>query len=332
MKKITFLLVSLMVLPSVSYAHVSFSKPSTWTQKIPPHPEIMANSEQVIQSIVRSGKFLSGYNPSLAKPGIWSVPVWYAKEGDPQQDIQFKTNGSNFRRVIADSNWHRNVPIPPEAKPTAFGEQGYYDRHMVVISHDMRYAWDFYQAVKHADGTITCNIMNRWDLSGDGINQPEQFMCCRVAPVPLIAGLVFYEEVVKDRAIHHALAFATTWLDGDQVYPCVSAQGYDGLYGYRLQLDPNLDITSLGLNWAGQIIAKALQEYGMIYVENNGGGNKIYIESLDDKPESWSGILDSFNGKIPMSAFRVVKPVYVDESKDTTPPSPPKNVRVIFYH
>ncbi|MBN1479391.1 hypothetical protein EH223_16360 [candidate division KSB1 bacterium] len=331
MKRILLLFVFLLVLPCQQYAKATFSRPSTWTQKIPAHPEIMANSDQVIQSIIRSGKFLSGYNPNLPKPGIWSVPVWYATENDAKQDIQFKISGNTFRQVIADSNWNRNVPIPPEAKPAAYGEDDYYDRHMVVVSHDKRYAWDFYQAILHADGRISCNIMNRWDLLRDGINQPEQFMCCRVAPVPLIAGLVFYEEVVQDRAIHHALAFATSWLDGEQVYPCISAQGYDGLYGYRLQLDPDVDISSLGLNWAGEIIAKALQDYGMIYVENNGGGNKIYIESLDDKSESWSGILDSFNGKIPLSAFRVVKPVYVDESKDTTPPSPPKNVRAFFY-
>ena len=41
--------------------------------------------------------------------------------------------------------------------------------------------------------------------------------------------------------------------------------------GARLRLDPRLDLSTLGLNRAERVIAKALQEYGMVLGDTSGG-------------------------------------------------------------
>jgi hypothetical protein len=136
--------------------------------------------------------------------------------------------------------------------------------------------------------------------------------------MPLLHGIITYEEIQRGY-IDHALAFAY-WGAKRQnhhgVFPCeasredVSDREWAMVHGFRLQLDPSLDINSLGLNRSGKIIARAMQEYGMIFVENAGvGSNIVYAESLDDRPESWSGILGSLAG-IPLEKLRVVEPVY----------------------
>ena len=83
------------------------------------------------------------------------------------------------------------------------------------------------------------------------------------------------------------------------------------LMGERLQLNPDLD--SFDLTEPERVVARALQEYGMIFVENCAVGcNSVYFESLEDKSESWGrlgGDLLPDLRKIPLSEFRVVEPV-----------------------
>jgi enterochelin esterase-like enzyme len=190
----------------------------------------------------------------------------------------------------------------------------YMDGHMVVISHDRRYAWDFSVLHMHVNPLRALHV-RKWDLTGDGINQdPTLYGSCRVAPVPLLHGLVTYEEVKAGR-IKHALAFGTTHQEGEEVYPCIMPPTMRGTgkYGYRLQLDPSIDLDALSLPKGAKIIARALQEYGMIYIENTGGGsNGLALEDLTLKKEKWEDLDIGpgwFPGSISMSQFRVVKPL-----------------------
>lgn len=152
------------------------------------------------------------------------------------------------------------------------------------------------------------NRVIRRDLSSDSVNQPWPGVCwdrpeckkwlnARANAVPLLHGLVTYDEV-KSGVIDHALAMShggtergsSFFLGGNPtVYPCNSKGNNSGIHdhrwspwlGHRFQLDPSIDIDSLGLAKGEKVIAKALQEYGMIYVENSGTfNNDIYLEEL----------------------------------------------------
>jgi hypothetical protein len=189
----------------------------------------------------------------------------------------------------------------------------YMDGHMVVVSHDRRHAWDFFALHLHVDPPTAVHV-REWDLTGDGINQnPALYGSCRESPVPLLHGLVTYEEVKAGR-ISHALAFGAPRQEGEAVYPCVMPPTLAGHVkaGYRLQLDPSLDVDALPMPKGAKTIARALQEYGMIYVEVTGGGsNVLYLEDLTLKDEKWTD-LDMGEGWLPgisMSQFRVVKPL-----------------------
>ena len=282
-----------------------FRQNSTWYEKIPNNPQPLerqgCNSEDFIADVLSNSRILTiSYRE-------WSVPIWYGREDTPLQWVELS-------RPKGPEEW-RWVPIPPEAQPAAED-----DAHMVIISHDLHYAWDFWQAQRHNDGHWSASAFRRWDLTGDGINSPYDGMgSSRVAPVPLLHGLITYDEIVNQGYIDHALAFAYSQAKRDSpgVYPCeTSNNGYCDRacclwLGFRLQLNPDLDLDSLNLNWASKIIARALQEYGMIFVENNGVGyNSIYAENLGAKEESWSGILDGSIVNIPLDQFRIVEPIY----------------------
>lgn len=307
-RKIIILLLIVTCFSKLNAQHF-FQNHSTWYEKIPENPELVVNSANYVDDIIINSSILT------ISCREWSVPVWYSD------------GNTNYLKVItrgdsrpAANDWDI-IPIPPEARPAAAG-----DGHMVIISHDRRYEWDFYQATRNGEKDWIATHIRRWDLMTDGINSPYDGQgSCRVAPVPLSHGLINYKEI-QEGYIDHALAFAY-WgqrlaSNGkNDIYPCEKSNG--GInsrewalhLGFRLQLNPNLDIESLGLNRAAKIIAKALQEYGMIYVENNGKGyNSVYAECLDAKNESWNAIFDASISKIPIEQFRVVIPIYPDNN------------------
>jgi hypothetical protein len=242
-----------------------FKEQSTWYEKIPNTPEILGRgtctSEEFVQDILSNSEILTiSYRE-------WSVPIWIAGEDTPDQWVDVSSPQGN-----QPQEWYW-VPIPPDAQPASEN-----DAHMVIVSHDWSYAWDFWGAEKHSDGHWSSRTFRRWDLSSDGINSPYDMNgSARVAPVPLLHGLITYDEVVNKGYINHALAFAYSQAKRNSpgVYPCETPNdGYCDRecclwLGFRLQLDPDLDLDTLNLNWASKIIARALQEYGMIFVENN---------------------------------------------------------------
>ena len=300
-----------------SFPHRFFQTHSTWYEKIP------ANQPLVSRDSCTSIDFINDviFNREILTISYkeWSVPVFYAEESTPNQDVVPYTTSSQVAIEAIESNgWNKNVPNPPEARPASAA-----DGHLVILSHDREVAWDFFQAKKDGSGFLSAQTIKRWDLNGDGIDQPYTYAGSRVAPVPLLHGLITYDEIVHQGTINHALAFAYNQAKRDSpgVYPCVTSNNSFCdrecclWLGFRLQLNPELDLDTLDLNWASKIIAKAMQEYGMIFVENNGVGyNAVYAENLEAKAESWDGIFDGSIMNIPLDQFRIVEPVFPPEN------------------
>jgi hypothetical protein len=135
----------------------------------------------------------------------------------------------------------------------------------------------------------------------------------RGAGIPYLAGLVRPWEVNAGR-IDHAIAFAYAWPSPESVYPASKSdgrgvRGTDLPEGTRLQLDPALtdaDFQQMGLSAAARVVARALQEYGMIVIDNS-GSTKIMLE--DDLTAHWGATLNRTSvSQIPLTSFRVIAP------------------------
>ena len=178
----------------------------------------------------------------------------------------------------------------------------------------------------------------------------QHLRCC--------GGLITYDEVVNKGVIDHAICMATwreTGCSHTANYPsgqsrnvaewCNSQEESDRLplmkMGERIQLDPSVDCSQVTYDNFGRIVCKALQEYGMVFCENNSlGYNTLYIENRSKGSNAfgdWSGIIqgDSLES-IPINKFRVVRapcdPNYYGSSAcdglaDAQAPSIPVNVK-----
>jgi hypothetical protein len=168
--------------------------------------------------------------------------------------------------------------------------------------------------------------MRKWDLTKNGMGSPYDFLSgVRLCPCPLLQGIITYEEIQRG-FIDHAMIVALNTQQNSYVapYPCEASLDGNNPYpnppqaGMRFQLDPSVNIHSLGLNATGLIIAKALQDYGMIVVDQAGQSDfDIYLEELTFRNDraSWNSVSLPNLSAIPVNRLRVVEsPVVADPS------------------
>ena len=136
----------------------------------------------------------------------------------------------------------------------------------------------------------------------------------RAAGVPIIAGLILLDEV-KAGEINHKIAagirfnafqefvFPAAWTDGNVVGAIPE--------GSVIQLDPNLDLSKFNLLPGEIVIARALQKYGMVNVDN-AGGNCLYAQGFY-KEKPWKNLVRNWSDgdygivTIPLDNYRVLK-------------------------
>jgi hypothetical protein len=256
-----------------------YSPDSIWNTPIDSHPNYDPHSADMISTIGLD------YNGKItSNPLDYSYTVYFVDSTTPRWNIPCDSNNCTIVRQegVSKTTVLENVPIPPEARPA-----GGTDAAMIVINRETLDEYNFLGVVRTATGWAIDNG-SLYNLSFNGT--PPKYSS-RGAGVPYYAGLIRPWEIEQGK-IEHVIGFAYSFPASDRcVYPASKTDGSSNLpysipQGARLQLDPSLtdaDFNQMGLSATGKIIARALQEYGMILV-NVSGRPKIYVENLDDNP------------------------------------------------
>ncbi|MEN8156466.1 MAG: hypothetical protein ABFS10_05920 [Bacteroidota bacterium] len=300
-----------------------FSDSSFWNIPLPENPEIDPRSDHFI-SLLKSEP--SGNNFGL-NCQQWTVPVYEVDSTTPTYDVGYhfltdqekETWLTDRERFGHGPGFGKSVPIPEGAVPDP--EE---DSHFSVIDWDQMVAWDMWGLHHHEDGSWSSKTGMKYRLDGEGVFHTEDFDIVngesvhfhgpsRAAGVPAIAGLIMYDEV-KSGTIHHKLSCATRFNARQEfVYPATWTDGFieGGIpEGAVIQLDPGLDLDQFNLLPGEKVVARALQQYGMVVVDI-AGGSPIYAEGLFGDPKrSWEGILRAWDGginEIPLDHYRVLK-------------------------
>ena len=278
-----------------------YSADSVWNQTIPSQPEIDPESAVMINALVAAAR--TGYDPTL-NVKQWSVPVYVADADTPRYSVAI--TGSNtqygFQAMI-------DVPIPDNAQPDPQR-----DGHMVIMDISTGYEYDFWRAVKNADGSWQAAWGNRISLDSNGIFPTGSG--AKASGFAAMAGIIWPEEFKQGR-IDHALFMALPIAaSGGFVYPATASDGWittEGAIpeGAHLQLDPNLNLDQFDMKPYERIIAEALQTYGA-YVGDYSGAVSLYAinpQSYPENPypEGWfDGTWNALKG-IPWEHMRVLK-------------------------
>lgn len=160
-------------------------------------------------------------------------------------------------------------PIPPDA-PVEGGPDGDGDRHVLVVDRDSCVMYEMFYAYPESGGTSwSAGSGAIFDLSSNDL-RPENWTSADAAGLPILPGLVRYEEVMAGE-IRHALRFTAPQTRNFHVWPArhhassLTGTQYPPM-GQRFRLRADFDLT--GFSPEVQVILTALKIYGMILADN----------------------------------------------------------------
>jgi hypothetical protein len=205
----------------------------------------------------------------------------FAGYGIPYQVVTASTPRSTVIFDYDDESDHLGYPIP--ASPLIEGNgpptSTTGDRHILMVDRDACRLYELYAARKvgsqwHAGSGAT------WDLGSNAL-RPDGWTSADAAGLPILPGLVRYDEVTKGE-IKHALRFTTDGTRTSYFYPARHQAGESGStslppMGVRIRLKATYDTS--GFSAQARPIAVALQRYGMILADN---GSDWYISGSSD--------------------------------------------------
>ena len=265
---------------------------SYWYMKIKSNPTLHPDNDEMIDWLMDN---------HADYPGIqwrsWTNVVYDAYEGTPVYSVYNEGDNQN-----------NNIPFP-DPYPVQIPEES--DHAVTIIDWYRGKVWDTWN-VRAQDGGYVAGDAYPFELYGSGMGVLGGEWTCGGSGTPSVAYLIRPEEI-EAGVINHPIGCAlraTGPYEGGSRYsmakgfvhpPSVHTDRkvskdynpYEIPEGARIQLDPAIDLDSLGLSETGKIIAKAMQDYGIVAAEA-GGSWHIYAEhdfTADWNPPQMSGEL-----------------------------------------
>ena len=273
----------------------AFASDSYWNTPLPSDAPRHARSDEILEGIRDDNTDGFLHLSGLAPDGSWGMPYFWSGTDDPE--FQVGNSCDYFRPAEFD-----RVRIPRGAAPDASD-----DAHMTVIDRDRGIAYGFYEARYDADAeTWSACGGSVWYLDSNGLEATVAGSDCTPAayppsgcrghrgfPHPIHA--VRLDEV-RAGAIEHVLKIA---LDGTcgHVWPAAGDEGcQEGTppEGTRLRVRPDVDLEALGLRGAALVVARALQEYGVLVGDRSGDAANLKVEGCvaEGRGLCWTGLLE----------------------------------------
>ena len=207
----------------------------------------------------------------------------------------------------ADESDPGPYPIPSGA-PIEGGPGGDGDRHVLVVDTDNRMLYELYDAYPQSDGSWKAGSGAVFDLGSNAL-RPAGWTSADAAGLPILPGLVRYDEAVTSGAILHALRFTVAHTQKAYLYPAThyaSSSTDPDLppMGLRVRLKAGYDIS--GFSPEVQVILTALKTYGMMVADN---GSNWYVSGAPDP--RWSDDDLHELGQVKGGDFEVVDSRYL---------------------
>src|SRR5205814_1543762 len=96
-------------------------------------------------------------------------------------------------------------PIPPGA-PIEGGVDSTGDRHVLILDRDHWKLYELYNARQQPNGTWHASSGAVFNLNSDAL-RPAGWTSADAAGLPILPGLVRYDEVMEQGVINHAIRF-----------------------------------------------------------------------------------------------------------------------------
>jgi hypothetical protein len=263
-----------------------------WNQDVSKEP-VDPNSDNLIKSI------------GLTKPLHPDFGTTYrgAPNGIPYVIVAGDQKKVPVKFRYADESDPGPYPIPADA-PIEGGPNSKGDRHILVVDRDNWKLYETFSSYSNGSGGWTAGSGAIFDLKSNKL-RPAGWTSADAAGLPILPGLVRYDEVVEQKKIEHALRFTIVKSRRGYVHPAThfaSPHKEENLppMGMRVRLKADFDMS--GFPPEAQVILRALKKYGMIVADN---GGDWFISGAPDP--RWNDDNLRTLKKVKGSSFEVVK-------------------------
>src|ERR1700730_876307 len=181
----------------------------------------------------------------------------------------------------ADESDPGPYPLPPDA-PIEGGPTSTGDRHVLIVDRDAGLLYELFAAYPDSSGASwRAGAGAIFDLTSNDL-RPAGWTSADAAGLPILPGLVRYDEVVEQGAIQHALRFTTRRTRRAYVPPArhLASRLTDPNLppmGMRVRLRAGFDVGAFP--GSVQFILNALKKYGMFVADN---GSDWYVSGAPD--------------------------------------------------
>jgi hypothetical protein len=246
-----------------------FPENNIWNTPVADLP-IDSNSSAFINTIGAT----RGLHPDFGS-GTWNgepigIPYTVVDESQPEVDVSFD---------YADESDPGPYPIPASALIEG-GSQSSGDRHVLVLDRGNCILYELFSAYPQQDGSWQAGSGAYFDLNSNAL-RPSGWTSADAAGLPILAGLVRYDEVASGE-IRHAVRFTAPDTRSDFVWPARhQASSLTGTsippMGQRFRLKSDFDISRFSA--PVRVILQAMKTYGLILADN---GSAWYISGVPD--------------------------------------------------
>jgi hypothetical protein len=268
-----------------------FPANNVWHAKVTGLP-VHARSAAYVASIGRSSGLKADFGSGEWDGGPIGIPYTVVGAGQADVPVDFGWD---------DESDPGPYPIPADAKieggPSSDG-----DRHVLVVDRDACRLYETYDSHPNGDGSWDAASGAVYDLRSNRL-RPAGWTSADAAGLPILAGLVRYDEVARG-TIDHAIRVTVPTSQTAYVWPARHQAGSSTdrdlpPMGLRLRLKATFDIS--GFDRDARVILKAAKTYGLIVADN---GSPWYMSGVPD--ERWDNDVLHTLGDVPGSAFEAV--------------------------
>lgn len=236
----------------------------------------------------------SPLHPNFGSTPDNGIPITIITPDVPEVRVTF---------TFADESDPGGYPIPPdvliEGGPNAPADS---DRHILMVDRVRCLLFELGSALPQPDGSWTAGAGVKIDLMNDS-RRPENFTSADASGLPILPGLLRYDEVALGQ-IRHAIRFTAPQTQEAYLWPAtheassITDPSYPPM-GTRFRLKADFDIS--GFSRHNQVILRALKRYGMILADN---GSPWFITGVPDPRWNDDDLHQLRN--VPGSAFEAV--------------------------
>jgi hypothetical protein len=231
---------------------------SPWHRDISKDP-VDPNSERILARVGMDTPLHSDFGTEWEGTPI-GIPYVVVSKDQPKVPVTF---------TYTDESDPGPYPIPPDA-PIEGGSDADGDRHILVLDRDTWKLWELFNAHPDGDGGWKADSGAIWDLKQNQ-TRPAGWTSADAAGLPILPGLVRYDEVVEKGALEHAVRFTLSKTRRAYLPPAShwASEHHDvdlPPMGMRVRLKADYDISGFAPDV--QVILEGLKKYGMILADN----------------------------------------------------------------